>query len=51
MTKTKLLNPFLLIGEGFVVGAALFFTTAGEQPAPAPMPTAAQTSVQPIAGV
>ena len=26
--KKKLLNPFALVGQGFVVGAVLFFATA-----------------------
>jgi len=26
--KKKLLNPFALVGQGFIAGAALFFATA-----------------------
>jgi hypothetical protein len=50
--KKKLLNPFVLVGQGFVAGAILFLSTAPEQPAAQPLSAGAQsTAVQQIAGI
>lgn len=49
--KNKLLNPVALVGQGFVAGAILFYSTAGEPPA-RPLPNSAATSAAPqIAGI
>lgn len=45
--KQKLQNPFALIGQGFIVGVLLFWTTAPEKSVaatPAPIAAAAQQS-------
>jgi hypothetical protein len=50
--KRKLLNPFVLIGQGFVAGAVLFFSTAPEPPAAQPLTAGVQSAaVQQIAGI
>lgn len=50
--KNKLLNPFALIGQGFLAGAVLFYSTAPDAPAPQPMTGSAQsTAVQQIAEI
>ncbi len=50
--KKKLLNPFSLVGQGFLAGAVLFYSTAPEAPAPQPLPPSAQAAaVQQIAGI
>ena len=50
--KKKLLNPFVLTAQGFLVGAALFWSI---QPADADMPAPSVSSsvpaVQQIAGI
>ena len=50
--KKKLLNPFVLIGQGFVAGAILFYSTAAEPPAPQPTSAAIQSAASTqIAGI
>jgi hypothetical protein len=50
--KKKLLNPFVLIGQGFVAGAILFYSTAPEAPMSPPLPASASSAaVQQIAGI
>jgi hypothetical protein len=50
--KKKLLNPFVLIGQGFVAGAILFYSTAPEPPAPQPTSAAIQSAASTqIAGI
>ena len=50
--KNKLLNPFALIGQGFLAGAILFYSTAPEAPAPQPLTSSVQpAAVQQIAGI
>ncbi len=50
--KNKLLNPFVLIGQGFLAGAALFYTTAAEQATPQPLPERVEAvAVEQIAGI
>ncbi len=50
--KKKLLNPFVLIGQGFVAGAILFYSTAPEPPVAQPQPAGIQSAaVQQIAGI
>lgn len=39
----KLQNPFVLVGQGFVLGGVLFFTLSGDadaRPSPAPIEAA-----------
>jgi hypothetical protein len=40
----KLQNPFVLVGQGFLVGGLLFWTTQGEASRPADPPVAAALS-------
>lgn len=50
--KKKLLNPFALVGQGFLAGAVLFYSTAPEQPAPRPLSAGMQSAAaQQIAGI
>ena len=50
--KKKLLNPFVLCGQGFVAGAILFWSThAAESDLPQPPATAQVPVVQQIAGI
>jgi hypothetical protein len=46
--KNKLLNPFVLIGQGFLAGALLFYSTAPQAPAAQPQTAAV---IEPIAGI
>jgi len=41
----KLQNPFVLVGQGFVLGGVLFFATHADtlQASPSPAPSAAST--------
>lgn len=49
--KNKLLNPFALVGQGFLAGALLFYSTAPDAPT-SPLPTSAQAvAAQQIAGI
>lgn len=49
--KKKLLNPFALIGEGFLAGALVFYAVPGEPPAQ-PLTTTVQSgAAQQIAGI
>jgi hypothetical protein len=50
--KKKLLNPFVLVGQGFVAGAILFYSTAPEPPMAQPQAAGVQSAaVQQIAGI
>ncbi|HEX8443410.1 MAG TPA: hypothetical protein VF631_07165 [Allosphingosinicella sp.] len=50
--KKKLINPFALVGQGFLAGAVLFYSTAPEQQAPQPLSAGVQSSAVPqIAGI
>ena len=50
--KKKLLNPFALVGQGFLAGAVLFYSTFPEQPAPRPLSAGVQASAVPqVAGI
>ncbi len=50
--KKKLLNPFVLVGQGFVAGAILFYSTVPDQPVAQPQPAGVQSAaVQQIAGI
>ncbi len=50
--KKKLLNPFVLVGQGFVAGAILFYSTAPEPPVAQQQPAGVQSAaVQQIAGI
>ena len=40
--KKTLQNPFVLVGQGFVVGAILFFATTPQDHGTAPSPAAVQ---------
>jgi hypothetical protein len=49
--KSKLLNPFVLVGQGFLVGALFFYTTAPEQPTGQPLPSTASVAMQQISDI
>jgi hypothetical protein len=50
--KKKLLNPFALVGQGFLAGAVLFYSTTPEQPAAQPLSAGMQSTAAPqIAGI
>ncbi len=50
--RKKLLNPFVLVGQGFLAGAVLFYSTAAEPPVAQPQPAGVQSAaVQQIAGI
>lgn len=45
--KQTLQNPFVLVAQGFVVGAALFFTTAPREAEPQPQGASLTTAALP----
>ncbi len=49
--KKKLLNPFVLVGQGFVAGAILFYSTAPDAPQPQPQSAGMSASAPQIAGI
>lgn len=50
--KNKLLNPFALVGQGFLAGAILVYASAPEAPAPQTVTSGVQSAaVQQIAGI
>ena len=50
--KKKLLNPFVLAGQGFVAGVLLFWSTqAPDSELPQPSTAATAPAVQQIAGI
>jgi hypothetical protein len=50
--RNKLTNPFALIGQGFLAGAILVYSTSPDTPAPQPLSGSAQSATAPqIAGI
>jgi hypothetical protein len=50
--KQKLLNPFVLIGQGFLAGALILYSTGPETPRTQPMTGGAQAAaVQQLAEI